>query len=111
MMCHAHNSARVEAINTTPFEAMMGRAAPSIVDHIVQPTHGQSPSEFGKQMAANIKATSDSIEGRRPCPGAQPCRAQRPIKEVSTTIPSAMDRVASSAAEQRGTCQTESTVR
>eukprot|EP00042_Codosiga_hollandica_P050980 m.619222 g.619222 ORF g.619222 m.619222 type:complete len:68 (-) comp58197_c0_seq2:517-720(-) len=67
MMCHAHNSARVEAINTTPFEAMMGRAAPSIVDHIVQPTHGQSPS--------------------------------------------AMDRVASSAAEQRGTCQTESTVR
>eukprot|EP00042_Codosiga_hollandica_P027947 m.143011 g.143011 ORF g.143011 m.143011 type:complete len:323 (+) comp52633_c2_seq1:2901-3869(+) len=36
-MCHAHNTSLVAAIETTPFEAMLGRSAPTLVDQILKP--------------------------------------------------------------------------
>eukprot|EP00042_Codosiga_hollandica_P056723 m.824781 g.824781 ORF g.824781 m.824781 type:complete len:293 (-) comp59408_c0_seq5:1335-2213(-) len=64
-MCLAHNSSFVAAIETTPFEAMLGRQVPTLIDHLLKPAEGKSPSEFAEELRKNMSDTHAHVAAKQ----------------------------------------------
>ena len=61
IVCYAQNTSYVDVIQTTPFEAMLGRQAPSIMDHILPQPEAKTPSELAARLAGTLKETAKLV--------------------------------------------------
>eukprot|EP00042_Codosiga_hollandica_P056715 m.824943 g.824943 ORF g.824943 m.824943 type:complete len:249 (-) comp59408_c0_seq28:1456-2202(-) len=84
-MCLAHNSSFVAAIETTPFEAMLGRQVPTLIDHLLKQGWRSRPASQPGSPAGTVQEVPATFlkptnrEGRAPskqCGARQTWRRQ-----------------------------------